>query len=84
MKNLLNKHKNIFADKYFKYLNEADYNKSNFYGLPKIYKSRLIANAIKEQNSELTNINNLQDLNVRPIVGGPKCPTRKLSELIET
>ena len=84
MKNLLNKHKNIFADKCFKYLNEADYNKSNFYGLPKIYKSRLIANAIKEQNSEVANINNLQDLNVRPIVGGPKCPTRKLSELIET
>ena len=84
IKNLLNKHKNIFADKYFKYLNEADYNKSNFCGLPKIYKSRLIANAIKEQNSEVANINNLQDLNVRPIVGGPKCPTRKLSELIET
>ena len=34
----LNKHKNIFTDKEFKYLNEANYNKSNFYGLCKIHK----------------------------------------------
>ena len=28
------KHKSIFADKKFKYLNEADFNTSNFHGLP--------------------------------------------------
>ena len=67
-----------------KYLNEVDYDTSNFYGLPKILKSRLIINAIKEQNSEVVSINEPQDLKVRPIVGGPKCPTRKLSELIDT
>ena len=33
LKKLLNKHKNIFTDKEFKYLNGADYNTSNFYGL---------------------------------------------------
>ena len=78
LKKLLNKHKSIFTVKEFKYLNEADYNTSNFYGLPKIHKSQLITNAIKEQNSEVVSIK------VRPIVGGPKCPTRKLSELIYT
>ena len=52
-------------------------------GLPKICKSQLITNAIKEQISEITTINELQDLKVRPIVGRPKCPTRKLSELID-
>ena len=36
--NLLNKHKNVFTDKEFKYLNEADYNRSNFYGLPEIQR----------------------------------------------
>ena len=48
LKKLLNKHKNIFTDKEFKYLNEADYSTSNFYGLPTIYKSQLITNAVKE------------------------------------
>ena len=83
LKKLLNKHKSIFIVKEFKYLNEADYSTNNFYGLPKIHKSQLITNAIKEQNSEVVSINEPQDLKVRPIVGGPKCPTRKLSELID-
>ena len=83
-KKLLNKQKSIFTDKDFKYWNETDYNTSNFYGLPKINKSQLITTAIKEQNSEVVSINELQDLMVRPIVGGSKCPTRKLSELIDT
>ena len=83
LKKLLNKHKSIFPVKEFKYLNEADYSTSNFYRLPKIHKSQLITNAIKEQNSEVVSINEPQDLKVRPIVGGPKCPTRKLSELID-
>ena len=76
-----NNHKNIFVDKEFKYLNETDYNTSNFYGLPKIHKSRLITNAIKEQNSKVVNIKELKDLKARPIVGGPRCSIRKLSEL---
>ena len=84
LKKLLNKHKSISTDKEFKYLNETDYNTSNFYGLPKIHKSQLITNTIKEQNSEVVSINEPQDLKVRPIVGAPKCPTRKLSELIDT
>ena len=56
LKKLLNKHKSIFTVKEFKYLNEADYNTSNFYGLPKIHKSQLITNAIKEQNCEVVSI----------------------------
>ena len=56
LKKLLNKHKSIFTDKEFKYLNEADYNTSNFYGFPKIRKSELITNTTKEQNSEVVSI----------------------------
>ena len=55
---LINKHKAIFTDNEFKYLNEADDNTSNFYGLLKIQKFRLIINANKEQNSEAVNITN--------------------------
>ena len=83
LKRLLNKHKSIFTVKEFKYLNEADYSTSSFYGLPKIHKSQFITNAFKEQNSEVVSINEPQDLKVRPIVGEPKCPTRKLSELMD-
>ena len=83
LKRLLNKHKSVFTDKEFNYLNEADYNTSSFYGLPKIHKSQLITNAIKKQNSEVVSIKKPQDLNVRPIVRGPKCPTRMLSTLID-
>ena len=49
LKKLLNKHKSIFTVKEFKYLNEADYSTSNFYGLPKIHKSQLITNALKNK-----------------------------------
>ena len=78
---LINKWKTIFTDKDFSYLNETDYNTSNFFGLPnKIHKSRLITNVIKE----VVDINEPQDLTVRPIVRGPNCPNRKLSELIDT
>ena len=35
--------------------------------------------AIKEQNKELIAISEPKDLKLRPIVGGPKCPTRRLS-----
>ena len=80
---LLNKCKSIFTVKEFKYLNEADYNTRNFYGLPKIHKSQLITNVTKEKNSEVVCINVPQNLKVRPIVAGPKCPNRKLSEFIE-
>ena len=75
--------KNV-ADTTFKYLNEVDCSRSNFYGLPKIEKSQLITNAIKEQNSEVVNINKPQDLKLKPVVGGSICPTRKLSDLIDT
>ena len=55
---LINKHKDIFTDNEFKYLNEADDNTSNFYGHLKIQKFRLIINGNKEQNSEAVNITN--------------------------
>ena len=49
-----------------------------------MHKSHLITNAIKEHSFEVVGINEPQDIKVGPIVGGPKCPTRKLSELIDS
>ena len=52
------------------------YNTSKFYGLPKIHKSKLIQNGIKEQQKEYVDIIEPSDLKLRPIVAGPVCPTR--------
>ena len=41
LKKLSNNQKNILTDKEFKYLIEADYNTSNFYGLSKIHSPDL-------------------------------------------
>ena len=55
---------------------------SNFYGLPKVHKSDIIAKAIEEQNSEYIKIHEPEDLTLCPIVTGPNCPTKRLSTLI--
>ena len=39
--------------------------------------------AINTQNNEIIEIFEPNDLKLRPIVRGPKCPTRKLSQLID-
>ena len=46
-------------------------------------KSKWIQNAIKEQQKEYVNIIEPSDLKLRPIVAGPICPTRPLSNLID-
>ena len=56
---------------------------SNFYGLPKVHKSKQINEAIHQQNNEYVEIYEPDDLTVRPIVDGPNCPTRPLSQLID-
>ena len=43
------KYKDNLTKKEKEYLTSFSYNTSNFYGLPKIHKSKLIQNAIKEQ-----------------------------------
>ena len=49
---------------------------SNFYGLPKFHKPRIISKAIEEQGSEYISYCQLKDLKLRPIVAGHKCPTK--------
>ena len=56
---------------------------SNLYGLPKIHKSKLIQNTIKNKNTNPVTLLNPEDLPFRPIVAGPNCPTSRLSNLID-
>ena len=74
----LGNYKMCFTEPEWGFLNDKDHEVSNFYDLPKIYKSVIIESAINSQNSEIIQIFEPNDLKLRPILGGPKCPTRKL------
>ena len=66
-----------------RFSNQVFISTSNFYVLPKIHKSKIIQEAIKVQNSEYVKIYEPPNLTVRPIVAGPNCPTRCLSNLVD-
>lgn len=79
------------VDKFEKTLhkNEADYLKnfevipSNFYGLPKIHKSKEILNHLRDKKSKYVQIPKPKDLKLRPIIGGPSSNTQRLSNLLD-
>ena len=80
---LANKYESLFTKAKKLYLTNISFSTSNFYGLPKVHKSKQINEAIQQQNNEYIEIHEPDDLTVRPIVGGPNCPTRPLSQLID-
>ena len=80
---LLDKHSKCLTVKERTYISNSDWQTSNFYVLPKIHKSEAIKNAIAEQNSEYVTLSAPEDLKGRPIVAGPNCPTKRLSELLD-
>ena len=67
-----------------KYRNEKSSETSNFYGLPKIQKSKVIEAAIHSQNIEAVEVREPMDLKFRPIVDGPNCSTRRLGYILDT
>ena len=83
IKTLCQRYDNILTKHEIEYLTKFDVKTSNYYGLPKIHKSKLIKEAICEQNSEYIEILNPDDLKFRPIIAGPACPTHRLSNLVD-
>jgi len=79
----IDKYKNQLHKNEISALKVSTYNTSNFYGLPKIHKSKEITDTITTQNKELIILQEPKDLSLRPIVGGPNCLTKKLSLLID-
>ena len=80
---ILEKYKDNLTKKEKEYLTSFSCNTSNFYGLPKIDKSTLVQNAMKEQQKQYVHIIEPSDLKLRPIVAGPICLTRPFSNLID-
>ena len=80
---IIEKYKDNLTKKEKEYLTNFSNNTSNFSDLRKIHKSKLIQNAIKEQQKEYVHIIETSDIELRPIVAGPICTTEPLSNLID-
>ena len=77
------KHNTKLTDAEKQYFTNFNYRKSNFYGLPKVYKSQSITATTKNRESQYINADKPHDLTFKPIVDGPMCPTSHLSNLID-
>ena len=56
---------------------------SNFYGIPKIHKSKEINEAYTISQENYVEIEALENFYFRPIVAGPICETHRLSKYID-
>ena len=65
------------------YIHKFSWKTSNFYGLPKIHKSKRINEATNEQDAESIKLRAPNDLKFRPIVAGPLSPTHRLSNFVD-
>ena len=80
---LLQKHTKCLTKKEFSHILNDQWQSSNFYVLPKIHKCKEIKEAIAAENKEYVALQAPQSLKGRPIVAGPNCPTKHLSELLD-
>lgn len=85
VENVVRKHGQQLTDKEKNYIKNFAWRTSNFYGLPKIHKSKSIKDAVATQNAEYIKLSPdaAQDLKFRPIVAGPCSPTHRLSNVID-
>ena len=66
------------------YIYKFDYKSSQFYGLSKINKSTIINDVIDNSgDKEIISAVDPSELNLRPIVADPSCPTNRLSKLLD-
>ena len=79
----LKKHQTSLTKKELDYLQHFEVKTSQFYGLPKIHKSKTISEKCKIANSSYVEVQNVNDLKLRPIVAGPSCLTHRLSNLLD-
>ena len=80
---LIKKYGNSFLKQENNYLNSFQQETSNFYGLPKIHKSKIISKATGVQGSEYISCFQTKDSKLRPIVAGHKSPTKRLSIFVD-
>ena len=80
---LLEKHSHCLREKELKYLKDFEIKESQFYGLPKIHKSKQIMTKCENNSDSCIHIYDVNDLKLRPIIAGPSCLTNRLSNLLD-
>ena len=80
---LTNKYESLLTKVEKLYLTNISFSTSNFYGLTKVHKSKQTNEAIQQRNNEYIEIHGSDYLTVKPIVGGPNCPTRPFIQFID-
>ncbi len=83
IRSLVKDHSTELTEKEQQYLTVFEVKTSNFYGLPKVHKSAVIINEVKETVEDFIQCNDPIDLKFRPIVAGPSCATHRLSNFID-
>ena len=80
---LAKEHEDELNDKEIKYLTQFNHQSSQLYGLPKIHRSEQIKKAVQENPLKYIEVQQPDDLPVRPIVVGPNCVTSHLSNFLD-
>ena len=87
IKSLMDKYKTCFdkKGKEIEYITDFEYKTANFYGLPKVHKSKILIEKIEstQNNKNYIEIKDQLDLSFRYITGGPVAPTSNLSEFLD-
>ena len=73
----------VLTEKENEYICDFIPTSSKFYCLPKIHKSEEIKRVMKERPTKYLKMSEPPSILGRPIVGGPNCPTHKLSNLLD-
>ena len=82
VKSFANNYREILTNKEYDFLTKKKYRMANFYTLPKLHKSALVNNMLRE-GSEYIHATDIQEIvEGRPIVGGPAFHTSGISEMI--
>jgi hypothetical protein len=83
IKRLIKNFGNFITENEKEYITNFLMKTSNFYGLPKIHKSKSITDAVTDQNNDYIKLEPPADLKMRPIVAGSISPTHRLSNFVD-
>ena len=83
IKRLIKNFGNFITENEKEYITNFLMKTSNFYGLPKIHKSKTITDAVTDQNNDYIKLKPPADLKMRPTVAGPISPTHRLSNFVD-
>lgn len=83
IKRFTKKFENHLTEKEIDYLLNFETKNSNFYGLPKIHKSKKLKDWLEKINLRYIKLPQPGDLKLRLKVAGPSFPTQRLSNLID-